>query len=331
MSQEISTRHYEADFSPRSVDIFDADFVVHPTPGWFVEPGLHEHVPWQHTPLRPYEGKGAAQLRNMMRALQSLIDNVPDSVDPRLAGVIETDFLSGKARRETACAGNFQGWEDSISGSSELAMLEQDEKLSWFLGEALDGHASPGGLLELLRNAPSLHSLDLQVLTTPYGNRMEHREEMRRQLDRSVHDVGGKIYEQAPPAKPLQFAVQPLGGKQNECAVLVTQKRRISELTDVNGEMIYINERQVCMLPLLEKDGNGDAARMMMSELPLEAQPGVRDFLLKKITNERIAIPLSAMVYAYRELPEYETGEARIDTSLLAQYAINSARSTVDR
>lgn len=288
-------------------------FEIPQLPDWFREPGIEDaYRPWQHTPLDPY----SRYVREHQAALRDTFRQLAMAPPPQYRGrdleeLVDLNILAGMATRETLCMANFNDW--TSRHPDELDALRSDSDMEWLLGEGLTGHGSARGLLEILRRAPSLRSLDLQVLTTPFGYRYEYIESMRRELHEALADLEATVYEEPQwlDGHPPKIAIDPSRRAQpggSARGILVTFKRKVAEVANStnSGEPIVVLQREAWLLPthrgsgfspeMLDVMWNEPSWEHTMKEFAADA----RDYVMQKIAFRHGAIPLSVATYATR-------------------------------
>ena len=294
-------------------------FEIPQLPDWFREPGIDDaYRPWQHTPLDPYSGQmktHQAALRDTFRQLAMSPPLAYRSHD--LEELVDLNILAGMATRETLCKANFNDWQ--TNHLDELEALRNDPVMEWLLGEGLAGHGSARGQLEILRRAPSLRSLDLQVLTTPFGYRYEYVDDMRGELLQALDDLDAMVYDEPQwlDGHPPKIAVDPsrrahTGGAPR--GILVTFKRKVAEVADSarNGESIIVLQREAWLLPTHRGSGFSPEVLDVMWNEPSwehtmkEFATDAYDYVMQKIALRHGAMPLSVATYATRpQLDKY--------------------------
>jgi hypothetical protein len=312
-SSEVGGTQYDSP-SEHSEGVVGVNYDAVDVPDWFIEPGEeHGYRPWQHTPLRPYDASMSPHQQALYAAFERLATApIPPDMSPAVAHLIHLDFLTGSARRQTECQSNFEAWR--THHPDEYAAITQDEGLRWLLGEALTGHANPASLLRLLEHAPSLPSLDLQVLTTPFGYRRHNIPAMRAELAETVHSIGGELFESPVATHEPMIAVHRLdqhGSDQDELGVIVTQKQLVGAYTyGPNKENdIFIMERQAYVMLTDSKSGfSEDIAKLLRTVSGKDPRfKKIKDYVSDRITKREGLIPTSTMVYAYREVKKQES------------------------
>lgn len=288
-------------------------FEIPDLPEWFEEPGEKlGYVPWQHTPLDPF----STEMRGHQAELRASFDRLAEAAPPGLKNrgyekLVRLDLMSGMTMREAQCAANFHDWADNHPG--EVEKLLDDPGTKRLLLEALAGLGSARGQLELLQHAPSLRSLDLQVLTTPLGYRRQHAAAMRQELREALRSLGAIIYE-APqwieshppkiasdPARRIHASSDPLG-------LLVTYKRKVAELIDPTNpnSVIAVMEREAWLVPTSIESGFSQDIAFDMWRSPSWAHTmprfaaQVQRYVMGRIGREQGVIPLSIATYATR-------------------------------
>lgn len=320
----------------RPGQLLAGEFSAPELPKWFQEPGAgKDYIPWRHTPLEPYMDAARPHQDDVRETFVRVASCPPSRYDELgLEELVAVDFLAGMTHRETKCDINYNNWADRHS--AELDAIIDDLDLQWLLGEGLDGHGTPGGQLKLLLHAPSLRSLDLQVLTTPFGYRYQHVPAMREELLGALRELKATIYEQprAIDGHPPRISPDPLRsnyrqgtpdentlGSPNSLAglsafknsgrgILVTSKLKIAEIPEISGhgsEGISVVERQVWLVLTTKSVGFDERIAAMMWGNPCWQEGESPDFV-KNVTAYILAhtgvdpgsIPLSTMTYAYR-------------------------------
>lgn len=301
--------HHSVVYESANAGIFE----VPTLPSWFHEPGIEDtYRPWQHTPLAPYSDQVRGHQAELREVFERLADTPPSHLAHQgLELLVRLDFMSGMAVRETQCAANFHDWVDNHP--DELAALREDPDMEWLIGEGLAGHGSARGQLEILRRAPSLRSLDLQVLSTPFGYRYQHIEAMHQELREALQMVGATIYEELQwlDGHPPKIAVdpsRPLHGSTDSHGLLVTYKRKVAELADPmhSDSTIEVLERESWLLPTGAESGfSQDIAQSLHREPSWQrTKPGlaaqVQRYVLRRIEARQGSIPLGVATYAKR-------------------------------
>ena len=289
------------------------DYDVIDLPKWFKEPGEeYGYRPWQHTPLRPYDEPVREHQRALYTAFEKLATKpVPPDTHPGIARLVHLDFMTGNARRQTECQANFETWREEHP--DEYEKLENDDEFRWLLGEAKAGHANPATLLRLLEHAPSLPSLDLQVLTTPFGYRRHNIPAMKAELKDNIESIGGELYEAPITAHAPRVAVHRLdrdGSRDSELGLIVTQKQFVGEYNcnPESNDIVKIMQRDAYVV---RADSNSGFSKEMIKVLRTVPDKDARfkqvqDYVAGRIEKRQGVIPTSTMVYAFRtvERPE---------------------------
>jgi hypothetical protein len=321
----------------------DIDYDVVDLPDWFKEPGEeYGYRPWQHTPLRPYDEPVRAHQRALYAAFERLAtEPVPPDTHPGIARLVHLDFMTGNARRQTECQANFETWR--VEHANEHEKLGHDDELKWLLGEAKAGHASPASLLRLLEHAPSLPSLDLQVLTTPFGYRRHNVPAMRAELKDDVEAIGGELYDVPIATHAPRVAVHRLDRDapedKSELGLMATQKHLIGSYScGADGkDDIYIMQRDAYVVRADADSGFSGEIIKLLRTVP-DKDPRfkqIQDYVGQRIEKSQGIIPTSTMVYAFRkverpaaERAEYmhEIEEARREAAM-AKLAIKQTNS----
>lgn len=303
-----STQH---DSHPSNVegDFLRDDGLTAPLPKWYREPGEDDgYKPWQHTPLMPYSPDVIGHQNELYGAFYHLaIEPYPADLDETIRDLVVLDYMSGNARRQAQCAANFNYWVENHP--DELAVIEQDEELNWLLGEAKHGYGTPASLLKLMMAAPSLKSLDLQVITTPYGYRRQHLPEMEQELIAAVESVGGHYF-----TVPFGMSTQPNISFHNsdpdnpddpsKYALIVTDKHLLATCGAPNKDPLYTDEIKIVQREAFVIDINHGRFHNLIRKF--DADPdAVNHEVFKEQIRTLIAekdgiIPTSTMVYAHR-------------------------------
>ena len=292
-------------------------FEIPTLPHWFHEPGIEDtYRPWQHTPLDPYSD----QVRGHQAELREVFERLADTPPPDMAYLglellVRLDFMSGMAIRETQSAANFHDWIDNHP--DEFAALREDPDMEWLLGEGLAGHGSARGQLEILRRAPSLRSLDLQVLSTPFGYRYQHVEAMHEELQQALQMVDATIYKELQwlDDHPPKIAVDPsrsIYGSAESRGLLVTYKRKVAELPDPmhDDATIEVLERESWLVPTGPESGFSQDIALSLQREPSwrRTKPGfaaqVQRYVMRRIDGRQGAIPLGVATYAKRTVTD---------------------------
>lgn len=276
-------------------------------PDWFHEPGAElGYRPWQHTPLRPYSDDVIPHQKGLYSAFEALTDSPqPPTLDEGITRLVHMDFMMGNARRQTECAANFGAW---IAGhSDEYDAIEADPEQRWLLHEAMAGHAHPAGLLKIMASAPSLKSLDLQVLTMPYGYRSLHLPAMRQEMKQALEGVGGEYFDQPIDIRLPKIASHPLEiytDAMDRRGLLVTDKRQVGHyLPDgESGETIRIIERRAYVIDADPGQGfSVDALAGLHTRNTSNEYVAATHYIDELIdTGSPLVVPTSTMVYARR-------------------------------
>lgn len=282
-----------------------------PLPKWYREPGESTgHKPWQHTPLTPYAPEVIGHQTELYDAFYHLaIEPYPRDIDETLKDLIILDYMSGNARRQAQCDANFYHWK--TAHPDELAAIEADEELSWLLGEAKHGYGTPASLLKLMMSAPSLKSLDLQVITTPYGYRREHIPAMNEELKLAVDAVGGHYF-----AVPFGISGQLSASLHNsdpdhpedpsKYALIVIDKKLVATCDAPNANPNFTDEIKIIQREAFVVDLNHGRFHNLIRKY--DADPSifkkeeVQEQVRAIIAEKQGVIPTSTMVYAYRAL-----------------------------
>lgn len=303
--------HQNAAYESATADVFE----IPALPEWFREPGTEaSYRPWQHTPLDPYSSDVRGHQIELGDAFYQLaVTPPPELQDTGLEQLVSLDFLAGMTLRETRCKENYNDWVQNHP--EELVALRSDSVMEWLIGEGLAGHGSARGQLEILRRAPSLKSLDLQVLTTPFGYRSQYLPEMRSELYEALQAVGATVYSEPQwlDKKPPKIAVDPTCPVNSELyprGLLVTFKRKIAELDDVSHEdaSIAVIVREAWLVPthigsgfprdILDTMRREPSWESLDQMKPFAAQ--VQELVVHMITHNEGVIPLSVATFATR-------------------------------
>jgi hypothetical protein len=291
-------------------------FEVPRLPEWFHEPGeTLGYIPWQHTPLDPFDTLGIgiqehqAELRT---ALNGLIDTPLPYLEHRgFEKLVRLDFLSGMTMREAQCSANFHAWADGHP--EELQVVLDTPRLKAMLDQGIKGYGTALSQLELLCAAPSLESLDLLVLTTPYGYRRQHLPAMHDELRQALESLAATIYTEPQwlPDHPPKIAVDPtlrVHSSADPRGLLVTFKRKVAELPDpVHADsMIEVLERESWLVPTSAESGFSQDIIFSMWREPtwqrtkprLAAQ--VQRYVMGRIERQQGVVPLAVATYARR-------------------------------
>ena len=289
-------------------------------PSWFKEPGEeYGYRPWQHTPLKPYNDPVRSHQQALYKAFERLAtEPIPPDTHPRIAHLVHIDFMSGNVRRQAHSQANYEGWR--ASHPHEYEALKADDELEWLLGEAKMGHANPASLLKLLAAAPSLPSLDLQVLTTPFGYRRHNMPAMERELIDCVKSVGGVIFDEPALTHEPKIAVHDLGDGSGDRGLIITQKYMIGGYTadPFDNDLIYIMERQAYVMHASKQTGFPDHIMKLLNTVSTKDERfrEVADFIAERIASNEAVIPTSTMVYAHRNIPEQEKPQVEYSPAL---------------
>ena len=265
-----------------------------PLPDWFVEPGIDaERKPWGHTPFRPYVDGVREQQLASMGALSDLITGCDDALfDDHVKDVVLRDMLAGMSHRETKLDANFSHWERQHP--DERAIFDTDEALKWQLGEGLDGHGTVDGLLSVLNSAPSLRSLDLQVLSTPFGYRGQYLPKMEAELAAGLSKLDADIHDQPIPVGRVYVANHWSEKNHNDDvqqnAQILVRKQEVATIPDASprsiSELIHIVRRESWLA------------------LPAERGSDLEAVLTNRIHRQIGVVALSTMILAYRDMPK---------------------------
>ena len=276
-------------------------------PAWFREPGAElGYRPWQHTPLRPYSGHVIPHQKGLYDAFEALTDSPqPPTLDEGITRLVHMDFMMGNARRQTECAANFGAW--IASHSDEYDAIEADPEQRWLLHEAMTGHAHPAGLLKIMASAPSLKSLDLQVLTMPYGYRSQYLQAMRQEMKQALEAVGGEYFDQPIDVRLPKIASHPLEiytDTMDRRGLLVTDKRQVGRYLPEgeSDKTVRIIERRTYVIDADPKQGySSDALAGLHSRDSSDTYVAATHYINELIdTDSPLVIPTSVMVYACR-------------------------------
>ncbi|MEO8691532.1 MAG: hypothetical protein ABI397_01985 [Candidatus Saccharimonas sp.] len=297
-------------------------FDVPRMPRWFIEPGEGEHprLPWSPTMLRPYaegmQGYRASARETFMR----LISEPPEGLRGEgLERLVAFDFNIGAEHRETKTSESFLAWE--TNHPKELAAIRANSELKWLLGEGLTGHGTPGGLLKLLLNAPSLESLDLQVLSMPYSYRLQHMKAMQEQMFGALEELGADVYEapehiEGHPARISPDPSRQIGVLEPGKGVLVTIKQSIAHIPELAkpgaeteaklGSGITVAVRQSWLIRTSVASGFSQEYAKAIWEQPYRGHrfedlpEELAEYVLGRLDLDTAAVLLSVMTYAYR-------------------------------
>lgn len=330
---EHATRYPHVTAESKNVDPLDncRDCSLYPrpeTPEWFDEPGgVYGYAPYGHTPLDPYGSSEVIKHQNYFKdQIGALAQTPPREYPDHIVEIFNLDFQAGIHHRETKSMANFNDW--LTNHPDEVDAIQHEPTLNWYLGEALAGRGKPGGLLRILQHAPSMRSLDLQVLTTPYGYRREHIPEMRKQLREAVVGIDG-YYNAEGTIEPEKIKIAPHFGINDEGlpqldAILATYKRRVGVFyadTEHQTDAINIVERHAIVMSVDEASGfpqdivNLYTTATDRNDNRQRATKRVSDLILAQEPNEFMT-PNSIMTYAYRlNVPEQPAADTpKFDT-----------------
>lgn len=297
----------------------DDDYDNVDLPEWFVEPGSeHGYRPWQHTPLTPYDEPVKQHQLALYNAFQRLaLQPIPPDTDEGIAHLVHLDFMAGNAHRQAQSQSNFEHWKQNYP--EEYEAVHANDELFWLLGEAKTGHANPASLLKILAAAPSLRSLDLQVLTTPFGYRRHNLPAMRAELVETVESIGGELLDAPLKTHVPKIAVHVLTDhEERDCGergLIVTQKQLIGGyMHDEGADPIFIMERQAYVVRTDEASGFSNQILELLRTTPAKdpSFAKVREYVMDRIETNTGVIPTSTMVYAYRMHEDKKSEPAHI-------------------
>jgi hypothetical protein len=139
---------------------------------------------WGITPLDSFNGDLKKQQRDVYDWRMGLIKNAPEYINESLYNYIECVFLN---RATTMNMANYNSFytRDLVDDKD----LPSDDKELFSL--ATIGKASPAELM-YLRNLYGLSSVELGCVTHPYGQRMEHLDQMRDSVNEAISMFNGK-------------------------------------------------------------------------------------------------------------------------------------------
>lgn len=290
-------------------------FEIPELPEWFQEPGADNYYrPWQHTPLDPYSAEVRGHQAELRESFEKLADTAPASLAMRgLETLVRLDFMSGMITREAQSAANFHDWVNNHA--EELLKLQEDPEAAWLLGEGLAGHGSARGQLELLCRAPSLRSLDLQVLSTPFGYRRQYVEQMHRELHDALQDMDASIYDEPQwlenhPPKVIMDPSRNIHLNADGKALLVTYKRKVAEVADPASQesTLSVLEREAWLVLTDLESGFSQDILQEIQRSPSWAQSKptfmeyVTRYVMGRVERGQEVIPLSIATYASRRI-----------------------------
>lgn len=277
------------------------------TPDWFREPGIERgYRPWQHTPLRPFSENVSPHQNELHQVFEGLtFSPAPENLHKELQELVHIDFMTGNARRQIECAANFEAWV--AEHPEELEAIESNQEMCWLLHEAIAGHGHPASLLRLMAIAPSLKSLDLQVLTMPYGHRSEHLGNMRDEMRMTLNALGGVYFTEPVDVHLPAVSIHPFDDyeiSKRRRGLIVVDKRHIGRyLPDgESGETVHVKERRAFVVDADTQNGFSPDAFIWLHSPhdSVEYEEGLHyiDELIE--TESPLVIPTSTMVYACR-------------------------------
>lgn len=295
------------------------------TPYWYNEPGVSDaHTPWQHTPLSPFDKSVRHYQQQVREAMTLLVQNPPEAYSGKdLEDLVMIDFETGMANRELRSSTNFALWRDQHSHELDNILTSTApgaDDVRWELGQAVSGHGTARGQIDLFMHARSLNSIGLQVLSTPFGYRSQFLPSMVSEIEAAVHDVGGRWlgYRGADDMISFKIAADPTRelGKNQPCkAILATFKWKMAELSELAASDatqppawdISVVGRQSWMVLTDEQSGFSENYAKLFQYAPNwqenlspEGLDEVRHYLLDRIESGQSSVILSMSTYAHR-------------------------------
>lgn len=191
----VLSRH---DFDPiAESSLLHDDFLEYQitTPDWYVET---DRLPYGSTPLDPYRrdvwrGECEGSTRDILR---KLYQSPPDELN--LSGTVTQvaveDFDAGMTAREQRNYDKYWTWRSGHEKEFNDLMGVEDSFWSNLIERATVGDASPGDLINLMQHS-SLHAMTLASLSMPYGYRAEQYPKMMADIEASMKEFGGDVYE----------------------------------------------------------------------------------------------------------------------------------------
>ena len=287
--------------------LVQVDYDTVPLPEWFKEPGEeYGYRPWQHTPLRPYDDPVRAHQQELYKAFERLAtEPIPPGLDARIAHLVYVDFMSNNSQRQVESQANYEGWR--LDHPEEYDALKANPEMKWLLAEAKDGHANPASLLRLLAAAPSLPSLDLQVLTTPFGYRRHNVPSMKSELRENLESIGGIIFDEPEPFHQTKIGVHHHEGDATSRGLIVTQKNMVGAYSHepTDSDLIYVIEEQGYVIHASTENGFSKRIMKLLSTVSHKDEQfqEVVAFVDEYIAAHTV-IPTATTVYAYRDIEQ---------------------------
>lgn len=295
------------------------------TPYWYNEPGVSDaHTPWQHTPLSPFDKSVRHYQQQVREAMMLLVQNPPAAYrDKGLEDLVLMDFETGMANREFRSLKNFDLWRHQHARELDNILTSTapgSDDIRWELGQAISGHGTARGQLELFTHARSLNSIGLQVLSTPFGYRSEFLPSMIGELKTAVEDAGGHWlgYRGDDYLISFKIAADPTRelGKNQPCkAILATFKWKMAELSELAAgdedagavRDISVVGRQSWLVLTDEESGFSENYAKLFQYAPNwqehlspEGLAEVQRYVLDRIESHQSSVILSMTTYAHR-------------------------------
>lgn len=256
------------------------------TPDYFQEP---DTVPWAATPLHPI----ATQQNSVHMAIEGLYAHpYPHDAPESFQELVLTDYLAGRAHRETVNASHFMKWLETHDIHDQLA--------DRMIRNAAEPGSSPIGLLQFVCTT-NIQATELAKLSVPYGYRLQYVPALRAAVDVAIREMNGEA------RRDTQYSrlhVTPHFDENGESSgILATYQRGVGSVSDNNGEVILIKERQVLAIRTDEHSSFPQELRDDIESIGIVRQKRALSKVAEFIqadTPEDFMVPMSMTVFAHR-------------------------------
>lgn len=256
-----------------------------------------EPFPWASTPLHPHSN----HQRMIGLEIEKLFLNpYPENIPMEFQGIVYTDFLSGRANRETMNQAHFDAWlkSDTSEGHGAVAheVMQRCEEVGIESSKLLDF---------ICEN--TIQATELAKLSVPYGYRIEYIPELRAEIDRIIIDRGGILLLDQPYRHIHVTPYRHPENMRNLYGILATYQRDVGRIQADDGTRIIVTERQALGIRTDELSGFPRDLYDKLTDGQIEISKETEDEiegLIQADTNQEFMVPLSLTVFAHREKPE---------------------------